>query len=324
LKLHDLKTLSPEEAQERIKDLREQIKTMNFFAAHGAVNIAQLYRVKQEVRKIGGKEEEVPVGIMVEWCTLGDAEWITLDPPRPGTKEYTTCVRIAYDIAMGLASIHADPINYVHGDIKPANFLLTSLKGKISGRIGDLGSCVKAGQKTTSLSKAYSAPEMLLGSKKHIATTQSDAWSFGVALLEMFHGQDSNEFAKISSPGKWKEALAAIKVHVNPNDPIDALILDCFQAPQRRPTLQQAADRLLAVLLKSSGESSADVGRRAPEASPTGETSKGIAGSVNIAPQKILPHVQPTKKPLSQKVQAQIEALEHQWALDWKLKATRQ
>ncbi len=280
LKLHNLKHLPPEEAQARIQTLREEIETMHFFAAHGAQNIAKLYQVK--TRKFGDMEGEVPIGIMMEWCDLGDAGWIGRTPPEKGTKEYFDTVRIARDAAVGLASLHSSDIGHILGDIKPENILITTTHGQVAARIGDFGAAVPIGSKVKSLSLAYAAPEILIGKKKHIATPQSDAWSFGVSLLEMFHGNDSNEFAKMASEKEWVGALAKIKSTLDSSDPIDALIVDCFNRPELRPTLQQAADRL----------------------------------------QTLIQAETPPKKPLSTKETARREAQEIQRLLDWKLRAT--
>lgn len=280
LKLHSLKTLSPEEAQSRIQLLREEIENMRFFSAHGVQNMAKLIQIKMETRRIGETEVEVPVGIMVEWCDLGDAEWVAKNPPQRGTTEYFDCIRAASDAAASLASLHSQDIGYVHGDVKPGNILLTSADGRLRGRLGDFGSCVPIGTQMKQLSGAYSAPE--LWKSNFVATPQAEAWSFGVTLLEMFHGADCNEFAKMSSHREWVGALGTIKQNLDPSDPIDALILECFKRPELRPTLQQVAERL----------------------------------------QTLLPRETPPAKPLSSKEKERAKAKELQRLYDWKLAAT--
>jgi serine/threonine protein kinase len=267
LKLRDLKTFPPEEIEERLDMFREEIENMEFFAAHGAKNMVKLYQVKSETVKIGQGEREASIGVLMEWCNLGDAKWVTKIPPKPGTSEYIDCIRFVHDVAEGLASLHDPEIGYIHGDVKPENFFLTADQGKLSGRVGDCGSCTKIGDSIRSYSIAYAPPEFLLGHKGK-ASPQGDSWSFGISLLEIFHGAESNEFAKINFLKEPKEpiseeerriiankkrmlmrgALLQVQKKLNPDNPIDALILDCLQQPGRRPTLRDAANRLQALL----------------------------------------------------------------------------
>ena len=283
LKLHDLKTLSPREVEARIKTLRDEIGIMNFLAQHGAQNMVQFREVK--TRQVVGEDERDRIGIIMEWFDLGDAKWIGMAPPEKDTKEYIDVIRIACDAAVGLASLHA--LNYIHSDVKPANFFITSGHGQVAARLGDFGSAVPVGAKRKACSLAYAAPELCdIG---FIATTQSDAWSFGVGLLEMFHGSDANKFLKMKTLKNWRESLTQIVPvleqiipTLDPTSPIDGLILDCLEKePQNRPTLQQIVERLQEALLVES----------------------------------------PPKKPLSPKEEALREAQEMDRLLAWKLKA---
>jgi serine/threonine-protein kinase len=94
-------------------------------------------------------------------------------------------VRIAGDVADGLASAHANGI--VHRDIKPENVLLTT-RGAC---IVDFGIAKIVGETLTRTgtalgTAAYMSPEQTRGTG---VDHRSDLWSLGVVLYEMLTGQ---------------------------------------------------------------------------------------------------------------------------------------
>jgi eukaryotic-like serine/threonine-protein kinase len=102
-----------------------------------------------------------------------------------GALPVAEAVRIAGDVADGLAAAHAQGI--VHRDIKPENILLTA-RGAC---IVDFGIAKVAGETLTRTgaalgTAAYMSPEQTRGSG---VDHRSDLWSLGVVLYEMLTGQ---------------------------------------------------------------------------------------------------------------------------------------
>jgi len=98
---------------------------------------------------------------------------------------WTSCLKIAEDVAHGLAYIH-QVSSLVHGNLKSSNVLLG----------GDFEACVTdyclAFLTDSSLtedpdSAAYKAPEVRKSNRR--VTSKSDVYAFGVLLLELLTGK---------------------------------------------------------------------------------------------------------------------------------------
>lgn len=92
----------------------------------------------------------------------------------------------AQQIAAGLEAAHAQNIR--HGDIKPANIMITSEK---TVKILDFGIATIMNHDPTAShllagSTAYMPPEQILGRR---TDRRSDIWAYGVVLYEMFTGK---------------------------------------------------------------------------------------------------------------------------------------
>lgn len=81
--------------------------------------------------------------------------------------------------------IFLSSLNYVHGDLKPANIILSDDSENI--KICDLGFCKKINSKTDFIqgSPLYMAPELF--SNNNISD-YCDIWSLGIIIVEMLYG----------------------------------------------------------------------------------------------------------------------------------------
>ncbi len=116
----------------------------------------------------------------VDGGSLGD--WIRTHP-APSIEEV---LDLAIQFAWGLDAAHA--CGLVHQDVKPGNVLLTA--GGVA-KVSDFGLARGRGRasaevEVAGMTPAYSSPEQ---ARFESITLQSDIWSYGVSVLEMFTGR---------------------------------------------------------------------------------------------------------------------------------------
>ncbi|KAG6542091.1 hypothetical protein Mapa_016509 [Marchantia paleacea] len=100
--------------------------------------------------------------------------------------EWSTRMKIALDVAQGLAYLHDKaPFQVICRDLSPATIQLDKdFRAKLSGF--GLARCGPEGDQASPMAGPYSAPESGLNG---VVTLKSNAWSFGVVLLELLTGR---------------------------------------------------------------------------------------------------------------------------------------
>ena len=150
---------------------------------------------------------------------------------RIGRFSVERSLEISRQICAGLAAAHERGV--IHRDLKPANVMLDDA-GK--ARITDFGLAGMTGETIRAGTPAYMAPEQLAGGQ---VTAQSDIYSLGLVLYELFTGQRAIEAKNIAELVRKREAgVAAPSELVRDLDPaIDRAILRCLERdPPDRPS----------------------------------------------------------------------------------------
>ncbi|KAL0381861.1 UNVERIFIED_CONTAM: putative inactive receptor kinase [Sesamum angustifolium] len=158
---------------------------------------------------------------------------------------WTSCLKIAEDVAQGLAYIH-QASKLIHGNLKPSNVLLGP----------DFEACITdyclAVLGETSLDDdpdlaGYSAPEVRKSSRR--ATAKSDVYSFGVLLLELLTGKTPPQHPFLAPPDmpNWVQAMRG-------DDSDDDIRLRMLvevagicrvTSPEQRPTMWQVLKMIM-------------------------------------------------------------------------------
>ena len=161
-----------------------------------------------------------------------------------GSVPFPTACEWAGHVAEALAVAHRRAV--IHGDIKPANILITN-ENRV--KLTDFGMARLASHQTDSAVRgtpAYWCPEQILGRAQD---ARSDLFSLGVVLHEMLTGV--NPFAGDSIPTVCNQILSSTPLppsHSNPSVPatLDDIVSSCLaKEPQLRMNSAEAlAERL--------------------------------------------------------------------------------
>lgn len=153
-----------------------------------------------------------------------------------GSVPYPTACEYAGHVALALAVAHRRAV--IHGDIKPANILITT-ENRV--KLTDFGMARLASHHGNDFSvrgtPAYWCPEQILGRAQD---ARSDIFSLGVVLYEMLAGV--NPFGGDSIPTVCNRVLSSSPLppsHSNPSIPaaLDAIVTSCLV---KEPTLRMS------------------------------------------------------------------------------------
>ncbi|MGO9649034.1 MAG: protein kinase domain-containing protein [Terriglobales bacterium] len=153
---------------------------------------------------------------------------------RIGRLPSKKALEIAHELCAGLAAAHARQV--IHRDLKPANIMID---GHGHARITDFGLAVGTADSTegeVAGTPAYMAPESFEGKP---ATVQSDLYSLGMVLFELYTGNRPWEASKVSD---WRakhfreQPTPPSKLTPEIDAAVERVILRCLEKdPASRP-----------------------------------------------------------------------------------------
>nr|GMD88982.1 probable inactive receptor kinase At5g67200 [Ipomoea batatas] len=156
---------------------------------------------------------------------------------------WTSCLKIAEDVAQGLSHIH-QAWRLVHGNLKSSNVLLGS---DFEACISDYCLSVLANPFSDDDPDcaAYKAPEARKLNMHHQATSKSDVYSYGVLVLELLTGKHPSEHPVLMPDEmiKWVRSTRdddGGEENANRLEMILEVAMVCSVAsPEQRPTMWQ-------------------------------------------------------------------------------------
>ena len=193
------------------------------------------------VRVYDFEQNDQALALVMEYCPGGSlARRLKTTRQENSPLPVDECLRIAREIALGLAAIHAQDI--VHRDLKPENILFDA---QDRAKVADLGLAqVKGGLSMRSqLSQAaphpgtpgYKSPEQ--ESSPEYLRPAADVYALGVILFEMLAGRSYANLRPGTSAGGLRPDIPTW---------LDELLLSMLSAdPQQRPWDGGAAASLL-------------------------------------------------------------------------------
>ena len=183
-------------------------------------NVCRLY----DIEEVDGR-----VFIAMEYV---DGEDLAALLRRVGRFAPDKALGVARDLCAGLAAAHE--LGVIHRDLKPANVLID---GRGRARVTDFGLAVEHDRAQVAAgTPAYMAPEQLSG---HRATMQSDLYSLGLLLYEIFTGRraiEATSLAEIAQQQREQRFLRPSAVIPDMDPAVETAILRCLDPdPHRRP-----------------------------------------------------------------------------------------
>lgn len=184
IKLNDLQPMVRIKAQgasRHFKAVKTEKKLLDYLHSKHVSNLMSSYSFQYEEHSVIGLKD--PKIVLFQECYSMNGQELVNAP-------LVNQLTVLGDIATALDSLHR--IGYVHGDFKPANFLIKEKsEGIPEGKLADFGGCIKKGKKLKVGSKAYLPPEALYLENKKVkiknisASDKLDSFALGATILRV-------------------------------------------------------------------------------------------------------------------------------------------
>lgn len=238
--------------QDRNLDRRVAVKFMNRGGEHRRIldELSALQTVSSkhvvEIYDVGYFAPGQQMGIIEEYIDGTNLSLYLGKVPAD-----SNLVRLTYQLASGLADIHA--VNIVHRDIKPTNVIVdsenivkivdfnlsrTESDAHTSGFVGTVG---------------YAAPE-LYGTGQRTFSTKVDLYAMGITIWALVNGPTlpPELLERPPRPAAWRAAGGKFKLPYSTFDrQLGELIVACLsEDPALRPSAAMVRDRAARILLR--------------------------------------------------------------------------
>eukprot|EP01133_Synstelium_polycarpum_P001517 gene1517-1772_t len=192
-----------------------------------------------------------PLCIVTEYLPQGNLYKFLHSPEAPTLLSWVLRLKIALDIASGMAFLHRSTPPIIHRDLKSPNIMLASIdeSAPVIAKVVDFG---LSGLQHTITNRGvenpvWLAPEII---DKQEATTQSDIYAFGVILWELLTYRDF--FGDLGFMSLLEDKVVAGERPPIPEDcppAYSTLIQECWQNnPDARPSFVDIEDRIMAIV----------------------------------------------------------------------------
>jgi len=183
--------------------------------------------------------------IVMEFCERGSLQDLHKHIEAGDLFSSTDMLRIAHEIACGVAYLHSPDISIIHGDLKAANVLLRGDKSVCLTDFGMSEARDRSKELTMKLNQQsaftvqWTAPELLKGGRK---SKESDVYALGVTFWEVFEGK--RPFEGMPEMVVIQQILSNIRPEITSRTPFEyhKLIQRCWdESTKARPTVAQLA-----------------------------------------------------------------------------------
>ena len=183
--------------------------------------------------------------IVMEFCERGSLQDLHKHIEAGDLFSSTDMLRIAHEIACGVAYLHSPDISIIHGDLKAANVLLRGDKSVCLTDFGMSEARDRSKELTMKLNQQsaftvqWTAPELLKGGRK---SKESDVYALGVTFWEVFEGK--RPFEGMPEMVVIQQILSNIRPEITSRTPFEyhKLIQRCWdESTKARPTAAQLA-----------------------------------------------------------------------------------